>query len=124
MYNGDMQKFQMPHFKYRRQIGLMAYVTWLMMASILMFVPPAFIQNVVWPESYLPFFIVLLLGCFWSFWAATGRWKRSMLWSLIFTAGVGLRVNQLDSWFNLLLLFGFGVIWEYYWHETKKAETV
>ena len=107
----------LPYNPYRRQLTVMACATWMVFLGILlMIVPPAFVKDVAWRSSYLPFFILAFLGLFLSIWAVTGRWKRSSLWAGIVTVGLWLRVNQLDAPWNILLLVSFGCVWEYYWH--------
>ena len=106
----------LPYNPYRKQLALMALSTWVVLFGCLMIVPPSFVKDVVWQSSYLPFFVLIILSLFWSIWSITGRWKRSGLWSIIATVGLWLKINQLDSPWNILLLLGFGGVWEYYWN--------
>ena len=109
----------LPFNLYRKQLSVMALSTGFVFFGCLLLVTPAFVKDVGWPNSYLPFFELLLLSIFFAIWAVTGRWKRSGLWSVIMSAGIWLRVYQLDSIWNILLLISFGIVWEYYWHLTK-----
>lgn len=106
----------LPYNPYRKQLFVMATATWLVLVGLLIVVLPTFVENVIWYGSYLPFFLLLFLSLLWSIWGLTGRWKKSILWSFIVTTVVWLRVNQLDSPINFLLILGFGGVWEYYWH--------
>jgi len=107
---------RLPYNPYRKQLVLVALITWLVLCGTMMIVSPDFVRDVWWRNSYTPFFILLLLALFWSLWAITGRWKRSGLWTIILTTGIWLRTTQLDSIWNMMLLISFGVVWEYYWN--------
>lgn len=106
----------LPFNPYRKQLALTTLVTWMVLWGLVMIVPPAFVKDVGWRSSYLPFFGLVLSGLYLGMWTVTGRWKRSGLRSLVVTVGLCLRVYQLDSAINLILLISFGGIWEYYWH--------
>lgn len=110
----------LPHNPYRKQMLVMATATWITLALMLLFIQPTFLKDVGWKNSYLPFFVTLELALFWSIWGISGRWKRSGTWSGAGVLYVYLRVSQLDSWMNILLLFGFCFVWEYYWYLSKQ----
>lgn len=110
-----------PYHPYRKQMLVMAGATWLVLVLLLLFIQPIFIKDVGWSGSYFPFFVLVELALFWSIGGISGHWKRSLMWSGAGTLLVYLRVNQLDSWINSVLLFGFCFIWEYYWYLSKQS---
>ncbi len=111
----------LPHNPHRKQLLVMATTTWLMFFFIVLFIQPAFIQNILWQNSYLPLFIILGFACFWLIWGISGRWKRSLTWSGASVLFVYFRINQLDSWINIVLLLCFCFVWEYYWYLSKQS---
>ena len=110
-----------PYHPYRKQMLTMAGSSWFLLVLVVLFIQPEFLQNVGWRNSYLPFFIILELAFFWTVWGVSGRWKRSLMWSGAGTLCIYLRVNLLASWINVLLLFGFCCVWEYYWYLSKQS---
>lgn len=109
----------LPHNIYRKQALVAAIATWLAFIWLVLMVDPTFTANVGWKLSYLPFFILVSLAVCLTLWGLSGRWKRSGLWTLIITVGLWLRLNQLDSIINTVLLLAFGLVWEYYWKLSK-----
>jgi hypothetical protein len=110
-----------PYNPYRKQMLVMAGGTWIVLLLQLLFIPPFFLKDVGWRDAYLPFYIMLALALFWSIWGISGRWKRSGTWSGAGVLLIYLRINQLDSWVNTLLLLGFCLVWEYYWYLSKQS---
>lgn len=106
-------------FMSRSALAYLGLITLLTLAGLVLLIEPAFVKDVWFPGSYLPFYMLLGLGCFWLMWAITLRWKRSLLWCVIMLVFVWLRINQLDLPWNLFLLIAFGLIWEYYWRIAK-----
>jgi hypothetical protein len=109
----------LPHHPYRLQAVVMALITWLVLAWVILMVDPTFIQDVGWKFSYAPFLLMIFAAVGLTFWSFTGRWKQAGLWTAIITTSVWLRINQLDSVINTVLLIAFGFVWEYYWRLSK-----
>ena len=115
---------ELPHYPYRKQVLVMATATWIVFIWFVTMVDPLFVAHVGWKSSYLPLLILSFLAFGLTFWGITGRWKRSLLWTTIVTVAVWLRMNQLDSIVNLVLLIAFGAVWEYYWHSSKMGNLI
>jgi len=106
----------LPFNPFRKQQVVLSIGTWFFVGMFLVFVRPSFVQNLGFPDSYLPLIVFIFLGLFWTLLSVSGRWKRSLLWSLLFIVGLWLRIFSLFSFIHLLLLLSFGIVWEYYWH--------
>lgn len=109
----------LPYHPYRRQALAAAVATWLLFVWLILVVDPSFVADVGWEYSYLPLLLLVLASVGLTLWGITGRWKRTGLWTLIIVVSLWLRINQLDSIVNLILLFSFGAVWEYYWRLSK-----
>lgn len=93
----------------------MAGVSWLALGWLIIRIEPAYVADILWKESYLPFFSLVWLGWFWLLTAVSGRWKRSLLWASSVTGWLWLRGMQLDTWLTIGLLTAFNLVWAYYW---------
>lgn len=118
-----MKRVSLPPFKYRIQVLLAAGITGCVLLCMFLFMEPDFVKDVIYPGSFGPFFILVWFTGFLGWWGISGRWKRSLLWNSIGVTAIGLRLYQLDTWFNWLLLICFGVVWEYYWKISKPTQT-
>jgi hypothetical protein len=97
----------------------MAIVSWLALAWMVIWVEPNYVANILWKESYLPFYSLFWWGWFWLLTAMSGRWKRSLLWASSLTCWLWLRSMQLDTLWTIGLLLAFNLVWAYYWKISK-----
>ncbi len=94
----------------------LSFVSFLNLLWLILFIEPQFVAHLIFPNSFFPFFCLVLLTLFWGLSGFTGRWKQSLLWSLSLTGFLWLHMSQLDNWLTLILLLAFNIVWGYYWH--------
>jgi hypothetical protein len=115
--------FKIPPNPYRKQQMILLLVTAAVLAGLLFLVPPSFVADVWWPQSYTPLLILVMMFVFLLILVITNRWKKSLLWAVVASTALWLRLQALDTWLNVGLLISFLLVFEYYWKLGKSAES-
>lgn len=112
---------KIPPNPYRKQQMILLLINCLTLAGLLFLVPPAFVADVVWPQSYILLLLLVMVSIFWFMLILTYRWKKSGLWAVIAGVYLWLRIQALDTWINVGLLLAFLLVFEYYWKLGKSS---
>lgn len=99
--------------RYGILIGL-TLIVWAMMGIVVWKVDPETIKNVLIPNSYLPMGVLTSLGIFLLLCVLLMSAKRAIIWTILLIVFIYLRIFQLGTIMNGLLLLGLGVVVEIY----------
>ncbi len=77
-------------------------------------VDPETVKNVLIPNSYLPMGLLTFVGIFLLFSVLLMSAKRAVIWAILLMVFVYLRIFQLGTIMNGLLLLGLGIVIEIY----------
>lgn len=94
-------------------------ISFLLLNFIIFFIEPESIKNLILPNSYLIFFLVLFTFIYFTAHFIFSNTRRSLLISIILVIFLLLRLHGLGNWLNLILLIGLGTTIDYYF--TKKT---
>ncbi len=84
-------------------------VLWSLLLSMITYVEPELIKDILVPGLYLPFFLLFLPASFFSLAVFLANTRRGFLVSLGLTGYLVLRVYELGNVLNLLLIIGIVV---------------
>lgn len=103
-----------------KKLVIVNLVNWILIGIVIYLVDPEAIQNLIFPNSYLPM-MILLWGGFFLLWTLILRSsKKAVYWTLASILFVYLRIWGLGTILNGVLILGLLLTWEYYKYSEKK----
>ncbi len=89
---------------------------WLIVALFLIFkVDPIVVRDIGIHKSYLPLHVVVFMGVSAAVMMFTLQFYRAMVWGLLITLALIMRLWGLGNWINLTLLLSILITAEYLW---------
>lgn len=99
---------------------LFTILNWLAIAYVVFFVDPEAIRDFIFPGSYLPMVLLMFGGIFWILAILLLSARKALRWTAGITMFLLLRLLQLGTTMNGLLILGLLLSWEVYQYKTKK----
>lgn len=100
-------------------------INWLAIAYVAFRVDPDSLRDYLIPGSYLPMVLLVAGGVFWILSILFMSASRALRWTLGITLFLFLRIMQLGTVMNGVLILGLLISWELYQMKTKpKKELV
>lgn len=103
-----------------KKLVIVNLVNWILIGIVIYFVDPEEIQNLIFPNSYLPMMILLWGGFFWLWTLILSSSKKASYWTFASILFVYLRIWGLGTILNGVLILGLLLTWEYYKYSEKK----
>jgi hypothetical protein len=96
-------------------------INWLTIAYVILNVDPDNVRDFVFPGSYFPMILLVAGGIFWLLSILFMSALRAMWWTIGISLFLFLRLMQLGTLMNGILILGLLVSWEVYTFRTKAS---